>query len=87
MLGQAVDGNPNRDPGQGHPLGGDGDHGAGHHQGVHAHLAQLRQDTAQLAMAYERLASYQGDVQRLMLAYQADDAFNKPVSAEIRNFG
>jgi len=83
VFGKAVDRDGDTNARELHPLDGNGNHGAGDHQRENIHAAENRENAAEFFVTNERFAANQGNVNRLVLADEIDDAVDESVAAKI----
>src|SRR5581483_2322858 len=83
MFRQTVDGHRHAHARKADPLERNRNDATCDHQCVAALRAQFRQDAAEFAMTYERLASHQRNMQRLMLLDKLKHSVDKVIAAKI----
>jgi hypothetical protein len=83
MLGQTVYRDGHTQTRDLHPLNGDRNHGTGNHHRKYAQFAKGGKHAAQLAMPDQRLAAYQGNLERLVLANESQDTFDQGVTTQV----
>src|SRR5882724_2016847 len=83
VLREAVDGYGDAQPREIHPFERNWNHAAGDYEGEDVHGAEGRQNSAQFAMAHQRLAADQRDVHGLVLADEVEDPIDKSLAAKI----